>query len=165
MTTEEKLKVRSAAVTDTGRTSFRFDVPTWAAIDMIAERASMSWVDWAAKAIKARPLATSKAAAVRAALADALMAEQFKAMADEMLAGPMPLIEEHPILGTGYYRLDDKTLALELEGAEITLRDDSFEGFTLIVGYRDRANGGKGFVCVQNRLREGLHLFIAREEE
>src|SRR5512138_3727701 len=161
MSTEDKYKVRSAAVTGTGRTSFRFDSATWAAIDMVAQQAGMSWIGWAAKAIETRPHATSKAAAVRGALADALMAEQFKAMAEEIVAGPMSLPDAHPIIGTGYYRVDDKTLALELDGAEITLRDNSFEGFTLIVGYRDKAYGGNAFICVENRLRNGLHLFIA----
>lgn len=164
MDTEDKYKVRSASVSGTGRTSFRFDISTWAAIDMVAEQAGMSWVDWAAKVIKGRPHAKSKAAAVRAALADALMQEQYIAMAEERAAGQM-FCNEHPIIGAGYYRLDDETLAIELEGAEITERDDSFEGFTFIAGYRNKSFGGNAFVCIQNRLRDGLHLFIAKEQE
>lgn len=164
MTDEDKYKVRSAAVAGTGRTSFRFDTSTWAAIDLVAEQAGMTWVEWAAKAIAGRPHRKSKASAVRAAVADALMAEQFKVMAEEAPAGPMNLDDDHPIVGAGYYRLDDKTLALELEDAEITLRDDSFESFTLIVGYRSKSFGGNAFVCVENRLRDGLHLFLARED-
>ena len=38
--------------------------------------------------------------------------------------------------------------------------DDAFEGFTLLVGTRSEASGGQPFVCLQNRLRGGLHLFI-----
>lgn len=163
MTTTDNFKVRSAAVTGTGRTSFKFDASTWAAIDMVAEQAGKTWVEWAADAIQARRHAKSKAAAVRAALADALMMEQFKAMTDERQAGEQPLDIEHPIVGSGYYRLDDKTLALELEGAEVSLRDDAFEGFTLIVGYRDKSYGGNAFICLENRLRGGLHLFIAKD--
>ncbi len=163
MNTEDRYKVRSATVSGTGRTSFRFDVSTWAAIDMVAEQAGMSWVNWATKVIEGRPHAKSKAAAVRAALADALMAEQFKAMEGEMAAGPMPLADMHPIIGEGYYRLDDETLALELAEAQVILRDDSFVGFTMIVGYRDKAFGGNPFVCVENRLRNSLHLFIVKE--
>lgn len=163
MDAEDKYKVRSATVTGTGRTSFRFDTSTWAALDMVAEQAGMSWTEWAARAIAARPHAKSKAAAVRAALADALMLEQFNAMAEERAAGPKALADEHPIVGAGYYRLDDKTLALELDDAEVTLRDDSFESFTLIVGYRDKSVGGNAFICAENRLRDGLHLFIVKE--
>lgn len=160
MKTEDNYKVRSAAVTNSGRTSFRFDTSTWTAIDMVAEKAGMTWIDWVTRAIASRPHAKSKASAVRAALADALLLEQFNAMAEDKSVGSEILADEHPIVGTGYYRLDDQSLSIELENARITLRDDSFEGFTLIVGYRDITYGGNAFLCVENRLRDGLHLFI-----
>ena len=162
---EDNLRTRTAAVSGTGRTSFRFDAQTWAAIDLVAEQAAMSWVEWAAQAIEDRPHATSKAAAVRAALADALMANQFTSMAGEAAAGQQLLGDDHPIVGAGYYRLDDKTLALELDGAQVVTRDDSFEGFTLLIGHRAKSSGGNAFVCIENRLREGLHLFIVQEDE
>lgn len=157
-----KLRVRTAAVSGTGRTSFRFDDSTWAAIDMVAARANMPWAEWAKRAVESRPNTGSKAAAVRAALADAMMAEQFLANAEERAAG-LTNAPQHPIVGGGYYRLDDKTLAVELDGAEFTHRDDSFEGFTFISGYRDKSFGGSPFICVENRLKGGLHLFIVKE--
>ncbi len=161
-------KVRSAAVSGTGRSSFKFDASTWAAIDLVAEQAGLTWVDWASRAIKARPHAKSMAAAVRAAVADALMAKQFEAMVEENSAGQQYLDDiddhSHPLVGGGYYRLNDETLNIELEGARITTQDDCFEGFTLIVGYRDKSFGGNAFICIKNRLRDGLHLFIAQEE-
>jgi predicted DNA-binding ribbon-helix-helix protein len=159
----EKFKVRSAAVTGgPERTSFRFDTQTWAAIDMISERKGMGWVEWVAQVVASRPHAKSKAAAVRATVEDELLADQFKAVAEERAAGPKQLPDSHPIIGKGYYRLDDETLGIELDGAEITTEDDCFEGFTLIAGYRNRDLGGHPFVCVKNRLRGGLHLFIAQ---
>jgi hypothetical protein len=165
MEKEDKSKVRTANVSGTGRTSFQFDISTWAAIDMIAEQAGLTWNEWAAKAIERKPLAKSKASAVRAALSDALMDMQHKVCVADGAAGPQPLGNEHPVVGAGYYRLDDATLAIELDGAQIALRDDSFEGFTFIIGYRDKAFGGNAFVCIENRLRDGLHLFMAKEEE
>lgn len=160
----DKFKVRSAAVTGgTERTSFRFDSHTWAAIDMIAEKKGAGWVEWVAQVIASRPHAKSKAAAVRAAVADELLAGQFMATVEERAAGPQGLPDNHPIIGDGYYRLDDETVGIELEGAEITTEDDCFEGFTLIAGYRDKDLGGQPFVCIQNRLRGGLHVFITKE--
>ena len=79
-------------------------------------------------------------------------------------AQAVALPEPHAIAGAGYQRLDDDLLAVQLDGARITARDDAFEGFTLIVGTRSEVSGGQPFVCVQNRLRGGLHLFIAQGE-
>ena len=164
MNDDARYKVRSAPVTGTAaRTSFRFDESTWAAIDMVAAKANLSWVDWAARAIEARPNAGSKAGAVRSALADALLEEQYAALVTEGGPGVQSINHIHGIVGEGYYRLNDETLAIEVDGADIAIQDDAFEGFTLIVGYRAKAAGGAPFVCVKNRLRDGLHLFIAQE--
>lgn len=158
-----KLKTRTAAVSGTGRTSFQFDATTWAAIDLVAEQANMTWVQWAARAIQSRPNTRSKAAAVKAALADALMKNQYEAIIKERGESLGELPENHPIVGKGYYRLDDQMLDTEMKGAEIVRRDNNFTTFTMIVGYRDKARGGNAFVCILNGLRDGLHLFIVKE--
>lgn len=164
MKDDAQYKVRSAPVTGTGaRTSFRFDESTWAAIDMVAAKANKSWIEWATRAIAARPNAGSKAGAVRSALADALLEEQYTALVSEEGPGAQQIHHMHAIAGSGYYRLDDETLGIELAGADIACQDESFEGFTFIVGYRAEVAGGSPFVCIRNRLRDGLHLFIVQE--
>lgn len=147
---------RTAAVTADGRTTFQFDPETWAAIDKLAAKLGTSWQDWAARAIERRPN-IGKAAALRAAVAEEVLTEPVAA------AQAAALPEPHPIIGSGYHRLDDDLLAVQLDGARITVSDDAFEGFTLLVGTRSEASGGEPFVCIQNRLRGGLHLFITQE--
>lgn len=157
-------KVRTANVSgDVKRTSFRFDVSTWAALDMVAANAGISWVEWVSRAITANPKASSKASAIRSALTDALLSEQFQSMANELGAGERELSQVHPIVGSGYYCLDDVTLAAELDMADITVRNDCFESFTLLIGYRGKTFGGNAFVCIENRLKNGLHFFIAKD--
>lgn len=167
--TDAQLKTRTAAVSGTGRTTFRLDVATWEAIDKVADQAGMTWVDWAVAAIAKRPH-RSKAAAVRAALADSLLNRELSKLLDdiegdesEKATGTRDVVEDHPIVGSGYHRLDDQALQLELEGATITARDASFIGFELIVGYRDKSFGQEPFVAIKNRLHDAPHLFIAPE--
>lgn len=167
--TDAQLKTRTAAVSGTGRTTFRLDVATWDAIDKMADEAGMTWVEWVTAAIAKRPH-RSKAAAVRAALADALLNRQLAELLDgldddndKVVTGEQDVGQDHPIIGNGYHRLDDHSLQIELEGATITTRDGSFEGFELIVGYRDKSYGGEPFVVIKNRLRDALHLFVSPE--
>lgn len=84
---------------------------------------------------------------------------------ENMEPGPRVAETYHPVIGNGYHRVDDATLATELDGAVIQLKDDSFEGFTLIVGYRAESAGSQPFIAIENRLRGGLHLIIAPEVE
>ncbi|UCV07384.1 hypothetical protein [Dechloromonas denitrificans] len=167
--TDAQLKTRTAAVTGTGRTTFRLDAATWEAIDKVADEAGMTWVEWATAAIAKRPH-RSKAAAVRAALADSLLNRELSKLLDdvdgdesETAASARDVGEDHPIIGTGYHRLDDQALQLELEGATITARDGSFVGFELIVGYRDKSFGQEPFIAIKNRLHDAPHLFISPE--
>lgn len=150
---------RTAAVSGAGRTTFSFDPETWALIDKIAGSQGATWQEWAARAVAERP-GIGKASALRAALAEEVLIES---AADVAMQADLP--ESHPIVGTGYYRLDDDTLKIELDGAQITTRDDSFEGFTLLIGTRSKSFGSQPFVCIQNRLKDALHLFIAPEVE
>jgi len=152
-------KVRTANLTDDGRrTSLKFDETTWKMIDHIAAKRGTGWKEWARQLLKANPAALNKAAVLRAALADELMTEQFKASSE---AGAVETNRPHEITGSGYWRLNDEQLQSELAGAVITNRDDSFIVFSFVTGYRSKESGGQPFVIVQNALRGGLHLFIA----
>lgn len=158
MTNTTKIS-RTAAVTDAGRTTFQFEPEVWAAIEKIAGRHGTTWQDWATQVLAQRPN-MGKAAALRAAVAEEVLIEAATAATEQET-----LPEESPIIGSGYYRLDDDMLKAELDGARITSRDDSFEGFTLLIGTRDKSFGGEPFICIQNRLKDALHLFIAPEVE
>lgn len=167
--TDAQLKTRTAAVSGTGRTTFRLDAATWDAIDKVADDAGLTWAEWASAAIAKRPN-RSKAAAVRAALADSLLNRELSKLLDnldgdesEISTGTQDIGVDHPIVGSGYHRLDDQALQLELEGATITARDGSFVGFELFVGYRDKGFGGEPFIAIKNRLRDATHLFISPE--
>lgn len=164
--TDAKLKTRTAPVSGTGRTTFRLDEATWDAIDKVSDEAGMTWVQWAAAAIAKRPH-RSKAAAVRAALADALLNreldELMHKLSEEYDLGDQQIDDVHPIVGNGYHRLDDQALQIELDGATTVIHDGSFEGFELIVGYRAESYGGEPFVAIKNRLRDAPHLLIAPE--
>ncbi|UMZ13514.1 hypothetical protein I9018_07390 [Pseudomonas sp. MPFS] len=154
-------KVRTTELTGTGRTSLRFEESTWAAIDALAVNRGIRWQDWARDVIAQKPGAPNKAAVIRSALADELLAEKLAAVADEFASGTAELTEEHEIAGTGYYRLDDVQLASELAGASITTRDDSFGSFVLHIGRRSISYGGESFVIVENMLKGQLHLMLA----
>lgn len=155
---KKTFKTRNAELTGKGRSSFRFETTTWDAIDRMAAKRGIRWQDWARDVLAAQPAAPNKAALLRAALADELMTEQFMALGE---AGPVETNVNHPIIGNGYWRLNDERLQIELEGATITTRDNSFVAFTLITGYRSKQSGGEPFVIIQNALRDGLHLMIA----
>lgn len=151
-------KTRNAELAGFGRTSFRLEEKTWAALDMMAAKRGIRWQDWAAEVIAAQPDAPNKTALLRAALADELMTEQFISMGE---SGAVATNVPHEIIGNGYWRLNDDELAEELEGATITTRDNSFVAFTLITGYRSKSFGGQPFVIIQNELRGGLHALLA----
>jgi len=74
----------------------------------------------------------------------------------------------HPIIGDGYYPINDEELEIELEGAEITESNAMFEAFTLIVGYRNKAFSADGktaqpFLCIKNHAAGLPHLFTTKD--
>lgn len=74
----------------------------------------------------------------------------------------------HPIVGDGYYAINDEELEIELAGAEIAEQNAMFDTFTLIVGYRDNAFSADGksrqpFLCIKNHTQGAPHLFIAKD--
>lgn len=167
--TDAQLKTRTAAVSGTGRTTFRLDASTWDAIDRVADQAGQTWIAWATAAVAKRPH-RSKAAALRAALADCLLNAAATKLIDDLTGhdnevtfGECDILDDHPIVGSGYHILDDQAFQTELDSATITARDGSFEGFEFIVGYRGKTFGGEPFIAIKNRLRDAPHLFIAPE--
>ena len=155
---KKTFKTRNAELTGNGRSSFRFETTTWDAIDRMAAKRGIRWQDWARDVLAAQPEAPNKAALLRVALADELMAEQLIVLGD---AGPVETNINHEIIGNGYWRLNDEELESELDGAVSTIRDNSVTAFTFITGYRRKDLGGAPFVIMQNALRDGLHLMIA----
>lgn len=154
-------KVRTAELADGRRTSFRFEVTTWAAIDALADDRGIRWQDWARVVLAQKPEAPNKAAVIRSALADELLAEQFAAMAEESAAGMAELSEPHEVCGSGYYRINDSELASELADATTITKDGSFGSFVLHIGRRSTSYGGEPFVIIENLLKGQLHLMIA----
>lgn len=76
----------------------------------------------------------------------------------------------HPIVGNGYYPLDDESLEIELNDADIIELNPMFGAFTLIVGYRSKGfttHGkiGQPFVCIKNNSPGLPHLFIVEESK
>jgi hypothetical protein len=74
----------------------------------------------------------------------------------------------HPIIGDGYYPINDEELEIELEGAEITESNAMFGAFTLIVGYRNKAFSADGktaqpFLCIKNHAAGLPHLFTTKD--
>ena len=74
----------------------------------------------------------------------------------------------HPIIGDGYYPINDEALAVELAGAQIVESNDMFDSFTLIIGYRDKAFSAdrkvaEPFVCIKNHTPGMPHLFMTKE--
>lgn len=82
----------------------------------------------------------------------------------------MSALHRHPIVGTGYYPLNDEALAIELAGATIAHQNDhTFPFGKLIIGYRDKAffadkQKPDAFLCIKSHTG-GLHLFIVKEEQ
>lgn len=74
----------------------------------------------------------------------------------------------HPMIGDGYYPINDEALRIELAGAEIVEFNDMFASFSLIVGFRDKAFSADGkvaepFLCIRNHAPGQPHLFITKE--
>lgn len=74
----------------------------------------------------------------------------------------------HPIIGDGYYPINDEELEIELAGAEIIESNAMFGSFTLIVGYRDKVFSADGktaqsFLCIKNHTPGAPHLFTTKD--
>nr|WP_198982227.1 hypothetical protein [Herbaspirillum sp. ASV7] len=74
----------------------------------------------------------------------------------------------HPIIGDGYFPINDDELEEELAGAKITERTDMFGTFTVIAGYRNKVHSADGktaqpFLCIMNHTPGHPHLFTSRD--
>lgn len=148
-------KLRSLSVGGgTRQTSLRLDTVTWAAIDHLAAREGLRWQEWANRVIDANRGTSNMAGELRKAVIEQLLANADQGSAQIQLPEP------HTMLGTSYSKLNDADLADKLADAFILHRDDSFESFSVIVGFlNDEAR--QPFLCVQNRLRGAQHMFAA----
>ena len=79
-----------------------------------------------------------------------------------MQEGPVVVVEDHPIVGRNYQRLNNDALNDFLANARIMDTDARFMSFSLVYG----THGHKKtpFLCVKNRLEDGLHLLIGGDE-
>lgn len=74
----------------------------------------------------------------------------------------------HPMIGNGYYPLNDVALESELADADIIEFNPMFGGFTLILGYRSKSRSYNGktaqpFICIKNNIAGLPHLFMVKE--
>lgn len=145
------------------KTSLNLEVATWSAIDFIAASECRKWQRWANDVIDANPGAANFSSVIRAAAMDNLLSRQ--RIIDNEISTQI-LDEDHEIIGTEYYRLDDEALKSELDAASITHRDSAFSGFEIIAGYRGIfGDPGAPFVCVRSMLRGDLHAFIVKTDQ
>ena len=118
------------------------------------------WVDWAAKVIEGRPHAKSKAAAIRAALTDTLMTDQFLVMSEER-SFDLDIMQDHPLMRNSA-AVSDSQLAEILKSATVQGQSD-FGGFTVLFGHDE---AGQNCIWIKNGLRDRQHFaFIVPSEE
>lgn len=79
-----------------------------------------------------------------------------------MQEGPVVVLEDHPIIGPVYQRLSSEALGEFLSDAIILDEDSRFTSFSLVFGTHGHENAP--FVCIKNRLVDGLHLLIGGGE-
>ena len=159
----EVKQTRGITLNDGKKTSLHLESATWAAIDYIAACEGRKWTRWASEVLQANPAATNYSSVIRAAVVDNLLSRQLDA---DQATHTQVLDENHEIVGTEYYRLDDEALQSELDAARITHRDSAFNGFEIIAGYRGIPGDPPApFLCVRSALRDDLHAFIVQSQE
>lgn len=146
--TEGKFITRTAAVSEQGRTSFRFTPDEWDQIDRAAHEAGKPWTEWAAAAILLRPH-KSKAAAIRAVLLDNLLA----ASVLQDRPDSTEAMEANEFMRYSGQLQDDDVTEL-LRGADVQGKTD-FGGFTLHYGIDQH---GRDFTLIENNMRNFPHI-------
>ncbi len=86
------------------------------------------------------------------------MTASLKKMHAQMQERSVWMGEEHPLIGQTYARLSPGALQKFLQNAQVIHEDTRFISYSLLVGTHGRKK--KPFVCVKNRLEDGLHLLI-----
>src|SRR5437764_224205 len=125
----ETKQTRGITLNNGTKTSLHLEAATWAAIDYIASQEGRKWQRWANDAIDASRDTSNLSSTIRAAALDNLLNRQRVIDAEGAM---QQLDEDHEIVGTEYYRLDDEALQAELDAARITHRDSAFNGFEVI---------------------------------
>lgn len=159
----ETKQTRGITLSNGTKTSLHLEAATWAAIDYIATQEGRKWRQWANDAIDASSDTSNLSSTIRAAALNDLLNRQRVIDANQ---ATQALDEDHEIVGTQYYRLDDEALASELETARITHRDSAFNGFEVIAGYRGMAGEPpEPFLCIRSALRDDMHAFIVKTHQ
>lgn len=154
---------RGITLTNGKKTSLHLEVATWAAIDYIAASEGRKWQRWANEVLDTKDEVQNFSSVIRAAAMDNLLNRQRMIDAE---VGTEVLDEHHEIIGTEYYRIDDEALQSELDAARITHRDNAFDGFEVIAGYRGiPGERAAPFLCIRSVLRDDLHAFIVQSQE
>lgn len=154
---------RGITLTNGKKTSFHLEAAAWAVIDYIAASEGRKWQRWANEVLDAKDDVENLSSVIRAAAMDNLLNRQ--RMIDTEV-GTEVLDEHHEIIGTEYYRIDDEALQSELDAAHVTHRDNAFNGFEVIAGYRGiPGEPAAPFLCIRSALRDDLHAFIVHSQE
>ena len=158
----EEKQTRGITLSNGKKTSLHLEAAAWAAIDHIAAQEGRKWQRWACDVLDANTDATNYSSSIRAAVIDNLLSRQRIIDLEERTQA---LDEEHELVGTEYYRLDDEALQSELNAARITHRDSAFAGFEVIAGYRGIPGDPQDpFLCIRSALRSDLHAFIVKRD-
>lgn len=156
----EAKQTRGITLSNGTKTSLHLEAAAWAAIDHIAVQEGRKWQRWANDAIDASSDTSNLSSTIRAAALDNLLNRQ-RTIDNE--ASTEVLDQDHEIIGTEYYRLDDEALKSELHAARITHRDSAFNGFEVIAGYRGIPGEPPApFLCIRSALRDDLHVFMVK---
>ena len=158
----ETKQTRGITLSNGTKTSLHLEAATWAAIDYIAAQEARKWQRWANDAIDASSDTSNLSSTIRAAALDNLLNRQRVIDAE---GSTQQLDDDHEIIGTEYYRLDDEALQSELDAARITHRDSAFVGFEVIAGYRGIPGEPQDpFLCIRSALRGDLHAFVVKTD-
>lgn len=159
----EAKQTRGFTLRDGKKTSLNLETATWAAIEYIASQEGISWQRWANDVVGANPDAINASSVIRASVVNYLLTRQ---LAVDLEARTQVLDQDHEIIGSEYYRIDDAALESELSTAQITHRDSAFNGFEIIAGYRGIPGEPPApFMCIRSALRDDLHAFIVHSQE
>jgi predicted DNA-binding ribbon-helix-helix protein len=156
-------QTRGITLNNGKKTSLHLETETWACIDHIADSEGRKWQEWGREVLDTDKDVTNYSSAIRAAVMVNFLDRQ-RTIDNE--ASTQVLDEDHEIVGTEYYRLDDDALKSELDAARITHRDSSFAGFEIVAGYRGIPGDPQApFLCVRSTLRGDMSAFIVKADQ
>lgn len=142
------LKTRSYTDSSQTRTTLRFDVTTWRAIDQIAADRGLLWHQWVNTVpVRHENRHTDVRSAVMAALVNG--GEGFERKK------PLPVINVAPLLLHAEV-LDDSELDQDVKSQLVDAELYDFGGFILRVGTKD----GRPCVWIVNGMRGGRHVSV-----